>query len=436
MADLGSNWERESLGSRQYRQTIGLRPTAYLDKGIYRRISNDFVDGDQDYPHIVTAAPMMVSCGPDGKRRIHPTREPDRYIEIGAPYIKPAASWNKVNLGVASRVDNRLQWTTTNAIIGIDMGGHFAKLGILLRNGWQPPNGQFAFPVELAGLTRQGANLLADGAIVAKLRAPHVEDYDNPLDIRPIDWQFVNVSGTNYVLFTLPDLTGMSRPLVDPTIETIQPDETAGIDTMLFVSNPTFNYGINASIQVGRNGATGVLRGLLAFSLSTIPASALVSSAILSLFCYTEDSTTNYNVSAHRALTQWFEGAKTGSAPDAGQDGSTWNLRNANGAVTWAGGAGGAGGSDWVAVATATTAITAPNNSFAWNVTADVIAWLSGTSNYGWWLINASEATTNSNKYFASSANTTAANRPKLVITYTVGGSKYGLTTLVPGFSY
>lgn len=417
MTELGPSWTREDLGGGRFQATIGLRPTAYLENGMYRAIVNDFVDGDENYPHIVTAAPMLISVAADGKRRIHPTREIDRYIEIGSPYIKPAATWQKVNLGAATRIGNRLQWTTTNAIVGIDMAGHFTKLGVLLRNGWQPPNGQFAFPVSLAGLTRNGGNLLADGIPVALLRPPYVEDYDNPLDIRPIAWDFVNVSDQNYILFSLPDLTGMSRPLIDPVVALDSP--TYGEDTMIYNGAATFNYGIGTDIQVGYDSANKIARGLIRFDLSGIPNDSIINSASLSLYSWFEGNTTDFATRAHRAITQWYEGAKNGAVPDAGQNGSTWNLRNANGAVAWTGGAGGAAGSDWVALATASTVITGINATFTFDVKADVQSYVQGVANYGWWMRNEQEAAV-SDKHFRSSEHATPAQRPSLSVDYTL----------------
>ena len=158
---------------------------------------------------------------------------------------------------------------------------------------------------------------------------------------------------------------------------------------------------------------------LLQFSGITIPAGATISSAILTLYCESETSTTDYAVGVHRALTQWFEGAQNGGTPGPGENASVWNLRNYNGAVAWAGGAGGGSGSDYAAIATASTLITQTGITFDWNVLTDVQAWYAGTAtNYGWWLKNVDEVTNNTLKRFTLSDG--ASNRPKLTITYTV----------------
>ena len=205
-----------------------------------------------------------------------------------------------------------------------------------------------------------------------------------------------------------------------PVTLTLQPDETTGLDTHIDLSTPTTNYGIGALISAGLTAAAGsTRRGLIMFSgLSSIPASATIISATLTLYCTSETNTTDRAVGAHRALTQWYEGAKNNEVPDGGQDGSTWNLRNANGAVVWAGGAGGASGSDWAAVATDSVTITAPATAFDWDVTADVQDFVDGTaSNFGWWLINAVEST-GTRKNFVPSGGATESQRPKLVVVY------------------
>lgn len=201
---------------------------------------------------------------------------------------------------------------------------------------------------------------------------------------------------------------------------TLQPDAAAGIDTWIQQNAATNNNGVNTTLVSGLGAVGGSLRrALIKFDLSALPSSALILSAVMTLYCENEPDATNYTIGAHRALTAFFEGAKNGAAPSALQDGSTWNLRNANGSVAWAGGAGGAAGSDWATVATASTSITGPTTTFTWDLLADVSPWVRGSvANHGLWLINTSEAIINSFKVFTSSDGTTAANRPKLVVGY------------------
>lgn len=216
------------------------------------------------------------------------------------------------------------------------------------------------------------------------------------------------------------------------TTLTLQPDATAGKDTYIASGTADNNNGIATTINVGA--ATGApSRGLLMFNISALPGGATITAATLTLFCESEGNTTDRTVGVHRALTQWFEGEGNNATPGAGVDGSTWNLRNHNGSVVWAGGAGGASGSDWTATATDSEVITGAATAFTFDVLADVLAWYTAAAtNHGWWLINTSESGTTF-KRFTSSDGATEANRPKLEIVYTEAGGDQAARTLQIG---
>src|SRR3990167_6427689 len=170
---------------------------------------------------------------------------------------------------VPGRTSSRLasSWSTTNANVYISHGGHYIKLCILLKNGWQPVGDQFAFPVGLTGLTRTGDTLYRDGEPVLLLRKPVVYDLDDPKDTRPIAHEFVSVAGQPYILFTLHDLTGMVRPLVDPQFSS-QPDAAAGKDTYIRSSAPfnARNNGVHILLLLSSG-----TKGLIEFDCSGIP---------------------------------------------------------------------------------------------------------------------------------------------------------------------
>lgn len=205
------------------------------------------------------------------------------------------------------------------------------------------------------------------------------------------------------------------------TITTLQPDATAGIDTLIAENVPTRNFGVTVTLGCGDATAGVSRRILIRFDLSSITAGSTINSATLYMTCTAESATTNYDVGIHRGLVVFYEGVSDNAVPGAGEDASTWNLRNANGSVSWAGGVGGASGTEWAASATATTTITqAANTEFSWTVTADLTYWITnGNTNNGWWAINASEGTANCMKTFASSDNATSGYRPKLVVDWT-----------------
>lgn len=436
MIELFSHGSHEDLPDGKRRTTIGLRPVNYdVGGGRFAAIASNWIDGDATRPHMVAAAPFLVSVGGDGLRRIHPTRELDRYFEFGAPFIKPAGSWQKVNLGTPTRTKNSLTWTTANAIASIVHAGHYIKLGIELKGGWQPPNGQFAFPVGLNGLTRSGNVLLADGRPVMTMRPPHVEDLSNPLDVRPIASQFVTVGGQAYALLTLPSLTGMARPFVDPTL-TLQPDAADGKDTRLlnYAAFLLHNSGTGVELAVGRFISDAeVQHSLIAFNVSSIPLNSIVQSAQMSLwisnstYTYAGTSVDCYDIAAANAA--WPEGTKGLAVGGAGD--SCWTFRDQGGAGTnWAGSAGcSLPDVDYVNSIIGTFIISgtsADTQVDAVLLSNAVQAWL--TTNNGMLLRATVEAGSGQGFHVHSSDYATAAYRPKLAVVYTLPAG--GIPTL------
>lgn len=185
-----------------------------------------------------------------------------------------------------------------------------------------------------------------------------------------------------------------------------------------------FANGAGPNIFAGRTGDNGdesIRRGLLKFNLQgVLPPDAEIVSASLRLRCSKlpvggEDA----NVAVHRVLTEWSEGpAKplgaggAGAAADVGD--STWLHTNFNTAF-WA-----SPGGDFDPTASASI----PVNSVAvhtWTSDAladDVTAWLANpASNHGW-MLRGDEAVVKTARRFDSRENTTANNRPQLIIRY------------------
>jgi hypothetical protein len=222
---------------------------------------------------------------------------------------------------------------------------------------------------------------------------------------------------------SIPTLT--PTPTNTPIILVIQPAETASQDTVIKKAGPTNNYGVADSLFGGSNDTDDEMRSLVQFDLSTVPVSATVLAAWETLTCWYQTTTDAMNLAAYRFLGPWFEGAKDNAAPDGGQDGSTWDLRNANGSVSW-GATGTLAGTDYVLTPTNVISITG-TGVFTWNVTSDVAAWASGTiTNYGHLFRNPDELTATTKKYFWSATGADASLRPRLTISYTIPG---GLTS-------
>src|SRR3990172_7367524 len=422
---LNPHVEIEDLGGRRRRQTIHVAPVGYYDGGSLAYINDAWGDsGDGARPHIVTASKLMVSVGNDGMRRIPPTRELDRYTEIGAPYIKVGGDWTKVNLGQPTRSTNLLSWSTTNANVYISHGGHYIKLGILLKNGWQPVGDQFAFPVGLTGLTRTGDTFYRDGEPVLLLRKPVVYDLDDPKDTRPIAHEFVSVAGQPYILFTLPDLTGMVRPLVDPQFSS-QPDAAAGKDTYIRSSAPfnARNYGTTVDLLDGSDE-----KALIEFDCSSIPATATIETgqaATISLYHSVQSSSVSFTLTFYSIASgnaDWPEGTKANGTGVAGD--CCWDYKDQAASPTaWAGSAGlSTANTDYESSSLGSVngnRADAVGTEYSTVLTASRIEGWFGVSNTNYGLLITCGANLGA---IASSDHATAGYRPKLVIDYTEAG--------------
>jgi hypothetical protein len=218
------------------------------------------------------------------------------------------------------------------------------------------------------------------------------------------------------------NLTGQNFAL-DYITWKLQPDISSGIDTCIYAHTPDYNFGSSAPQFRTGCGSTGgyIFRGMIKIPIVTLPAGKTLLTAVLSMMAREEQSAVDYTTGVHRSLVAWYSGNKDNAALDAGVDGSTWNYRNNNGAVAWAGGAGGASSADWAATPTDSQLITSVPTWFNWNVLPDVQAWYEASAtNYGWWMICTGEGTVTSRKGFwpCEWSTTDPTLVPKLVVTY------------------
>ena len=198
------------------------------------------------------------------------------------------------------------------------------------------------------------------------------------------------------------------------TVLTLQPAEADAIDTFIDSGsgNVDTNFGTNAYLQIGEwNAGTGLSRTLIKFDLSSIPVSAIISSAVFTItYGNTDASNSARTLSAYRQKRAWTEA------------GATWNKYD--GASSWQT-AGGLGANDCEATDIGGVSVAAsPANNTAYDITltaAKVQEWVSGAfANNGFLLKVATE--TDDQLCYDSSTNATASYRPKLVVTYTVPG--------------
>ena len=211
-------------------------------------------------------------------------------------------------------------------------------------------------------------------------------------------------------------------PLAFAVTDTFQPGAT-GYDAYVRAAVATTNYGTADHIYVGdvADGSSDAARSLIKWDISTIPASATVSAATASLY---EDAAAateggSWAVNFNRCLKNWVELE------------CTWN--NLSTSDTWTTAGCGAVDHDYDSDVSATVTLDGTAGSAFVDFSGsflvdDVRKYVDGTyNNYGWRVAapNAEYrgAANVMRNDFVSSDHVTAAQRPKLVTTYTIPNS-------------
>ena len=212
MALATEHVESDELGSNRFRSAIHLKSIGYRDGGSLYRNINEWVQGDATFPHVITHSQMLVYLR-NSMAQLCPTRDPQRYIEFGLPYVKVGGIWTQFNLGAPTRTANKVMWQTLQANVWCEFGGHKLDIEIEFKGGWVPTDGQVAFPVGISGLTRTGNTFYQDGVAVITLQPMMVYDADKPMSLAlPTTTQLVRVGGQWYAVVTLPTMSSMTRP--------------------------------------------------------------------------------------------------------------------------------------------------------------------------------------------------------------------------------
>jgi hypothetical protein len=163
--------------------------------------------------------------------------------------------------------------------------------------------------------------------------------------------------------------------------------DTAGRDAYVNKSEPDANYGTETALSVAGNST----RIFAQFNLSSIPSTAVILSANLSLFYYDNESTaTSGYIGVYRVTGSWDEST------------ITWNTSPATQSTS---------------IATIMVSPAAIGDFLTWNVSSLVRGWVNGPiTNYGLTLRDTNEATSEGYKLFYSSD--AAAHHPKLAVSY------------------
>jgi hypothetical protein len=176
-------------------------------------------------------------------------------------------------------------------------------------------------------------------------------------------------------------------------------------DTEIWNTNDglTKNYGNCDKIYL--NGSPKQ-RGLYKFNISSLPANADIVSANLNLVKIGGNSDGN-NISAHRITSNWSEG----SGSCSGTTGVA-NFNQRMSGLNWS-----TPGGDFIGTSDDVTNV-GGNGKYDWSVLNSVQSWYSGASSNFGLLLKFSDESLNKEMDFASSENSTSANRPSLTINY------------------
>lgn len=157
-------------------------------------------------------------------------------------------------------------------------------------------------------------------------------------------------------------------------------------------------------------------RILIRFDLSQIPAGSTVSAANLAFFMQSNDYPSNPNIDCYRLTQDWAEGTKVNEW-DTPADGVSWSSRGP-GKGNWTQ----AGGSIAEKICSSSVAV---GQFTSCDLKSALQQWVNGSAaNYG--VMCSNSVSYANDMIFSSSESSTAANRPKLTITYGTSGSGGG----------
>lgn len=354
------------------------------------------------FVHKVDKLRHAIHLGATGTRRWMPRRNvPTEYIEFGRLQSWSGTAWGNVNLGTPTRNGNKLIFDTTNFKLSLIVTWRSVKIEVVLKT--ENARRRLRWSVTLNGLTYNNGVLTAvsDGAVVGYVERPIAWDANGSIDDQNVTITTTYSGG--FIEFG-GDLSAAVLPItIDPTLS-LQPDATDGIDTYLVSDFPDNNYATNAGLFIGeRNDQTSTRRSLIVFDLSGLDGTETLDTVTLSLYASEDKSSNARTFRVYRLKRAWVEAQ------------ATWNIYSTSNNWSTAGGFH-ADDCEQTEIGSRDFTATETLNQFK-----DFI--LTPTSKatldlgYGWLL--KADTETDDAYVFASSDNTTAANRPKLVVNYT-----------------
>ncbi len=153
-----------------------------------------------------------------------------------------------------------------------------------------------------------------------------------------------------------------NRAVLLPVSKTVTASRDAYLRSQ--VGDEYYNHGGCASLEIG-NSVNDLERGILYFDLSQIPASAMVTSATLTLYKQSGAAMAQ-NLSVHRVTADWTEGVECGATGQV-----SWAERVAM--TAWA-----VPGGDFDPVAAGSANVAAGTGTYDWMITGLVEDWING----------------------------------------------------------
>ena len=401
--------ERLESGRRIFTDTIHVKPIAFERGGSLRPITSLLGNsGDPD---------LSIGCDELLQFRIRDRlsgNAPVLHVGHGPDMVRmtPLDTANVNAVVQGNRIAFFGAWP--GADLAYELGGHVVRESILLRMG-HPRT--FSFRID----AHSGFDPVALTVGNLRIQQPVLEPpAGSALMAIPLQWLVTQQGGKWILSVTLPpgDWAGWT---FDPTL-TLQPDATDGKDVGIFSSQQSENIGDNVQITVGElNNDERTDRSLIAFDLSSLSGNAIISSAVLSLYANTAYSSNARTFRVYRQKRVWTEGS------GAGNSGANWLTYNGVNAWQTAGGFG-SDDCEQTDIGYRDMTSTETLNEFKnWPLTPTT---KTGLDLGNGWMMKA-DTELNDNYHFASSDHATAANRPKLVVEYTLPGGNSGRRALL-----